>query len=147
VAGTGPVTLVGHSRGGQLARVAAVRRPDAVDRLVTVVTPWTIGPPDRPGVALATRALRGLRRRGVDVLASIECADGPCCARFRDDVAATPAATWTACWSSQDRVAGADARNPSGADRTVDLQTGHLGAVLARAGIRQVADEVDAPAR
>jgi pimeloyl-ACP methyl ester carboxylesterase len=143
LAAAGRVTLVGHSRGGQLARVAAVRRPEAVDRLVTVATPWTIGPPDRPGVAVATRAVQALRRRGIDVLASIECATGPCCARYRDDLRAKPAATWTALWSSTDRIAGDDARPPAEADRAVDLGTGHLRAVLDGGAIEQIADAVE----
>src|SRR5690349_11493848 len=56
-----PVAIVGHSRGGQLGRVVAVRRPDLVRRLVTVVTPWSIGPPNRPGVDVVATALRRLR--------------------------------------------------------------------------------------
>jgi pimeloyl-ACP methyl ester carboxylesterase len=137
------VTIVGHSRGGQLARVVAVRRPEAVDRLVTVATPWTIGPPDRPGVAVATRAVKALRRRGIDVLASIECATGPCCTGYREDVRAKPAATWTALWSSADRIAGDDARPPAEADDAIDLGTGHLRAVLDGGAVEQIADAVE----
>lgn len=39
LAGTGPVSLVGDSAGGGLALAAAMRRPDAVDRLA-VLSPW-----------------------------------------------------------------------------------------------------------
>jgi pimeloyl-ACP methyl ester carboxylesterase len=56
VFGDAPVVLVGHSRGGQLARVVAVRHPDTVTRLITVATPWALGPPDRPGVAAVAGA-------------------------------------------------------------------------------------------
>ena len=35
------VTLVGHSRGGQVAKVAARRRPDLVDGLITLGSPLT----------------------------------------------------------------------------------------------------------
>ena len=34
--GNGPAIIIGHSRGGQLARVAALRNSELVDRLITV---------------------------------------------------------------------------------------------------------------
>ncbi len=37
----GPVSLVGHSRGGTLARLVAARRSDLVDRVVTLGSPLT----------------------------------------------------------------------------------------------------------
>jgi pimeloyl-ACP methyl ester carboxylesterase len=122
-------TVVGHSRGGQLARVAAVRRPDLVVRLVTVGTPWSIGPPDRPGVAAVAAGVRALRRRGIDVLASIDCRDGDCCVAYRRDVEEKPAARWTAIWSSTDSIAGNDGRPPAVADETVDVPVSHLALV------------------
>jgi pimeloyl-ACP methyl ester carboxylesterase len=134
-----PVALVGHSRGGLLGKVAAVRRPDLVGVLVTVCTPWTLGPPDRPGVATVGRALRFGRRHGVDLLGSIDCADGACCSDLRPDLAQVPVAPWTALWSSADRIAGDDARC-TGATRTVDLGTSHLGAVLSVEGWRAIGE-------
>jgi pimeloyl-ACP methyl ester carboxylesterase len=133
------VDLVGHSRGGQLALVAAVRRPDLVRRLVTIATPWSVGPPDRPGVAAVARGLRALRGRGVDLVPSIDCGDGECCAGYREDLGRKPAVPWTALWSSADRVAGDDSRAPAAADSAVDLGTGHLGAVLDRDALARVA--------
>src|SRR5581483_3926501 len=76
--GSGRVSLVGHSRGGLLARVVAVRRPDLVSRLVTVCTPWTLGPPDRPGVSMIAGAIGFVRARGAQVLDSLDCASGDC---------------------------------------------------------------------
>jgi pimeloyl-ACP methyl ester carboxylesterase len=138
-----PVTLVGHSRGGQLARVMATRRPDLVDRLVTVGTPWTIGPPDRPGVRSVAAGLRALRRLGIDLLPSLDCATGPCCTAFRRDLATKPTSRWTAIWSSEDRVAGADSRPPAGADVAVDAGGSHVGLVTRDGGIRAVVDAVE----
>lgn len=44
-ADTGPVTLVGHSMGGKVAMLAALRHPDWVERLVVVdIAPVTYGP-------------------------------------------------------------------------------------------------------
>jgi len=141
----GPVALVGHSRGGQLARVAAVRRPDLVTRLVTVGTPWSIGPPDRPGVARVTRAVRAARRHGLPLLASIECADGPCCEAYRADLRRRPDAPWVALWSSADRVAGDDARPPIEATSSRDVGGSHLGLVLSHRGRRAIAEALMAP--
>jgi pimeloyl-ACP methyl ester carboxylesterase len=120
-------TVIGHSRGGQLGLVAAVRRPDLVHRLITAATPWSIGPPDRPGVAAAASGIRALRRRGIDVMASIECRDGACCEQYRADLLRTPEARWSALWSSTDSIAGDDGRPPAGADEVIDGRTSHLG--------------------
>jgi pimeloyl-ACP methyl ester carboxylesterase len=130
----GPAALVGHSRGGQLARVLAVRRPDLVDRLVTAGTPWTIGPPDRPGVATVARVLRRARALGVDLLPSLDCGHADCCTTFREDLHRKPTARWTALWSSMDRMAGADAAPPAEADESVDVGVSHLGLVTSHAG-------------
>lgn len=138
-----PTAIVGHSRGGQLGLVVAVRRPDLVPRLVTVATPWSLGPPDRPGVTAIARAIRALHRRGVRILPSIDCATASCCDRFRTDLDRTPAAHWTALWSSHDRVAGADGVPPDRADVTHDIGGGHLGMVLRERGIRAVIDAVE----
>lgn len=124
-----PVVLVGHSRGGLLARVVAVRLAGKVSDLVTICTPWTIGPPDRPGVAVAAGMVRFLRRHRVDMMGSIDCADGGCCTRFRAEMTATPQAAWTAIWSSQDGIGGSDAMPPAEADHAVDISTTHLGAI------------------
>ena len=133
-----PVTLIGHSRGGQLARVVAARYPDMVERLITVGTPWTIGPPDRPGVALGTAVVRGLRRLGVSVMGSIDCATGECCTDYRRDLTAPLAARWVAIWSSRDRIAGEDSRPPAEADVVLDVDASHLGLVRSEAGIAAI---------
>ena len=133
-----PVALVGHSRGGLLARVVAVRLAGMVSDLVTVCTPWTVGPPDRPGVAMAAGAVRFLRRHGVDTMGSIDCADGGCCARFRADMAAKPTASWTAIWSSRDGIGGEAASPPPEADHAIDISTTHLGAIASIPGWKAI---------
>jgi hypothetical protein len=84
-------------------------------------------------VASVTKALRFARRRGLDVMGSIECATGPCCARFRDAMHEVPDVPWTAIVSSSDRIAGSDAE-VVGPTATVDVGTSHLGSVLSVAG-------------
>lgn len=133
-----PVTLIGHSRGGQLARVIAVRHPELVERLITVGTPWTIGPPDRPGVAVGTAVVRGLRRLGVPVMGSIDCATGACCVDYRRDLTAPLSVRWVAVWSSRDRVAGEASRPPAESDVVLDVDASHLGLVRSEAGIAAI---------
>jgi triacylglycerol lipase len=131
----GPVALVGHSRGGLLARVLAVRHPDRVSDLVTICTPWALGPPDRPGVASVSRAIRFLRQhRVIHTMGSIDCAAGTCCTRVRADMHVTPEPPWTAIWSSRDGIAGEASTPPATAGRAVDIATTHLGAVLSLPG-------------
>jgi pimeloyl-ACP methyl ester carboxylesterase len=134
-----PVAIGGHSRGGVLGRVAAVRAPDLVERLITVCTPWALGPPDRPGVAAVTKAIKGARRHGLDVLGSVDCADGPCCAVFRQQMSVRPRCPWTAIRSTADGIAGDQAR-VEGPDREIVTSTTHLGAILSVAGWQAIAE-------
>ena len=82
------VVVLGQSRGGELARVVAVRNPDLVGTLVMlgspVLDPLSVG----PAVLGAVRSVARLGDLGVPGMFSRECADGPCCAGFRDDLQA-----------------------------------------------------------
>jgi triacylglycerol lipase len=84
----GRVVLIGQSRGGELARVAALRNPELVSTLVMlgspVLNPLSVG----PAVLGAVRAVARLGNIGVPGMLSAECGDGPCCAAFRDDLQA-----------------------------------------------------------
>jgi triacylglycerol lipase len=84
----GRVVLLGQSRGGELARVAAVRNPDLVSTLVMlgspVLHPLSVG----PAVLGAVRSVARLGDLGVPGMLSHECGDGPCCAAFRADLQA-----------------------------------------------------------
>lgn len=133
-----PVTLVGHSRGGHLARVVAARHPERVERLVTVGTPWSIGPPDRPGVAVVANLVRAVRRLGVPIMGSIDCATADCCDAYRRDLTAPLSVRWIAIWSSRDRLAGEDSRPPAEADVVLDVDASHLGLVRTETGIAAI---------
>ncbi len=82
------VVVIGQSRGGELARVLAVRNPDAISTLVMlgspVLDPLSIG----PAVMSAVRSVARLGDMGVPGMFSSECRDGECCADFRDDLRA-----------------------------------------------------------
>lgn len=74
----GPVVLIGHSRGGGLARLAAVRRPDLVRGLVMLGSPVVDPMAANPNVMLAARALAHLAAVGVPGLMDRECFSGSC---------------------------------------------------------------------
>lgn len=80
------VVVIGQSRGGELARVLAVRSPDALSTLVMlgspVLDPLSVG----SAVLGAVRSIARLGDLGLPGLFSSRCADGPCCARFREDL-------------------------------------------------------------
>ncbi len=84
----GPVVLIGQSRGGELARVVALRNPAIVGALVMlgapVLNPLSVG----PAVLGAVRSVARLGDLGVPGMFSSECRDGPCCAAFREDLRA-----------------------------------------------------------
>ena len=80
------VVVVGQSRGGELGRVLAARNPDAVSTLVMlgspVCQPLSVG----PAVLSAVRSVARLGDIGVPRVFSTRCADGDCCAAYRDDL-------------------------------------------------------------
>jgi pimeloyl-ACP methyl ester carboxylesterase len=82
------LVLIGQSRGGELARVAALRHPDLVSCLVMlgspVLDPLSVG----PVVLGAVRSVARLGDLGVPRTFSSECRDGSCCADYRADLRA-----------------------------------------------------------
>ncbi|WP_285741212.1 alpha/beta fold hydrolase [Lentzea sp. NBRC 105346] len=81
----GPVVLLGQSRGGGLARLAAARRPDLVCGLVMLGSPVLDPMGAHLHVLLAARVLAGLSAIGVPGLMDSDCLSGTC---FEDNVAA-----------------------------------------------------------
>jgi pimeloyl-ACP methyl ester carboxylesterase len=82
------VALVGHSRGGMLARVVAQRRADLVSGLIAIGAPHRAPLALHPLLWLPTAALGAAGSVGVGGLIRLSCAVGRCCARFRGDLAA-----------------------------------------------------------
>jgi pimeloyl-ACP methyl ester carboxylesterase len=82
------VVVIGQSRGGELARVLAVRNPEEVGTLVMlgspVLDPLSVG----PAVLSAVRSVAWLGDLGLPGTFSSRCADGECCAVFREDLMA-----------------------------------------------------------
>ncbi|MCR3750743.1 alpha/beta hydrolase [Lentzea californiensis] len=74
----GRVVLIGHSRGGGLARIAAVRRPDLVRGLVMPASPVLDPLGGNPGVARAARRLARFSAAGLPGLLDEDCLSGTC---------------------------------------------------------------------
>ena len=58
------VTIVGHSRGGQFARILAVRYPDLVRQIIVIGTPLLIKYPDFAAVKVPAEVLDRVWRAG-----------------------------------------------------------------------------------
>jgi pimeloyl-ACP methyl ester carboxylesterase len=102
----GPVVVVGHSRGGWLGRLVAVRRPDLVRGLVMLGSP-VLDPLDARGVAQVVLKLlvwgSGLGLRG---LLDRDCIAGACRDTTLDGLAAPLAVPAVAIFSRDDGVVG-----------------------------------------
>lgn len=87
-----PPAVIGHSRGGCLARALAVRRPEQVAGVIALgsplLDPWAC----HPAVRATGRVVAALGDRGVPGLMTSACVDGECCRRFHGELqAAFPA--------------------------------------------------------
>ncbi|HEX7306264.1 alpha/beta fold hydrolase [Lentzea sp.] len=73
-----PVVLLGQSRGGGIARLAAARRPDLVHGLVMLASPVLDPLGAHPNVMRVARFLTRLAAAGVPGLLDDDCMRGPC---------------------------------------------------------------------
>lgn len=78
--------VVGQSRGGTMARILAVRRPDLVDGIVCLGSPLVDQFAVHPFVSLQVRTLALLGTLGVQGLFSHDCRSG-CCAEANGELA------------------------------------------------------------
>ncbi len=102
----GPVVLLGHSRGGWLCRLVAVRRPELVRGVVMLGSP-VLNPLDAQGwVMIALRMVVGLADRGVRGLLASDCLDGRCRERTERALAAPLSVPALAIYSRDDGVVG-----------------------------------------
>lgn len=122
----GPIVLLGHSRGGLLCRLVAVRRPDLVRGLVTLGSP-VLDPLDVRG--LASRVLRWLIRLsdlGIRGLLDGECLSGACRDRTVVGLAATLPMPAVAFYSRDDGVVGwRSCRDPEA--EWIEVSSSHTG--------------------
>jgi pimeloyl-ACP methyl ester carboxylesterase len=130
----GPVAVIGHSRGGLLARALAHRRPDLVGALVTLGSPHADQLALHPVVLGQVVALGMLGTLGVAGLLRLGCGGGGCCASFNKALAAPlpHEFPYLSLYSRQDGVVDWRAcLDPLGRHREVD--TTHCGMVASPA--------------
>lgn len=126
-----PVSIVGHSLGGMLARGLAARRPDLVGRLVTLGSPVLAPGAVHPLLAWDTRMLVRLSRAGLGGLMKQDCVAGGCAARSFEELRAplSPSIDYTAIYSPRDGIVDPRACAEPAA-RPVEVPTSHCGMAI-----------------
>jgi len=139
----GRVVIIGHSLGGVLGRVLAVRRPDLVSAVVCLGSPLLSLNAVHPLVWASVWLTSVLGDLGIPGLFSRDCLSGACCAetrrqvvaRFPDDVA------FVSIYSRRDGVVNWRACLDPGADH-VEVDSSHTGMAVNAAVYRELADRL-----
>jgi triacylglycerol lipase len=99
-------SIVGQSRGGTMARILAVRRPDLIERIVCLGSPLTDQFAVHPLVRAHVEAVALLGSLGVPGTFSHGCRSGDCCALAREQLTAPfpEGLAFTAVYSRRDGV-------------------------------------------
>lgn len=123
-----PVVLIGQSRGGYLARLAAVGTPEVVRGLVMLGSPVLDPLGASPSAVKVARSLARLSTYGVPGLLDLDCFEGDC---YRENVEALtvplpPTVPALAVYSRMDRIAPWRlCRDPYA--RCVEVRSSHTG--------------------
>jgi triacylglycerol lipase len=135
------VTIVGQSRGGVLARVIAVRRPDLVEGIVTLGAPTVSMLAINPLVLLQVGLVGALGTGRLPGFFSMECWRGDCCEAFRADLTGPfpDEVRYTALYSRSDGVVDWRACLDPGADELVEIRASHCGMALNRSAYEHLA--------
>ena len=125
----GGVMIVGHSRGGVLAKAIAARRPELVSGVVTLGSPVLSQLSVHPVVLAHIGVLAALGTSRVPGLISWRCLRGECCARFRAalDGPLPPGVGYVAVYSRSDGIVDWRACRDSHADACVEVRASHCG--------------------
>jgi triacylglycerol lipase len=135
------VVVIGQSRGGELARVLAIRNPDVVSTLVMlgspVLGPLNVGKP----VMRVLRSVAFLGDLGVPGMLSMQCAAGECCAPFREGLREplTPGVRAVAIYSRSDGCVSWEACLDPCA-RQIEVESSHTGMSVNLAVYRVLAE-------
>lgn len=133
------VLLLAHSRGGQFARVAAVRHPELTAGLVAVGTPWRVSRDVfHPALQLQLVAMAAAGSAGVPGLLGLGCLRGRCCAAFRADLARPlREIPFVSIYSRDDRtIRWRNCLDPDA--ENVEIAGSHVGMLASRASYRAV---------
>jgi triacylglycerol lipase len=140
------VTIVGQSRGGSLARVLAVRRPDLVARVVCLGSPLVDPLAVHPFVRAQVQAVALLGTLGIRGLFSHACRFGECCRQTREEaVGPWPEHVgFTSIYSRSDGIVNwRSCLDPHA--RHVEVRSSHVGMSVNPAAYRIVAEALAEP--
>lgn len=135
-----PVSLVGQSRGGTLARALAVRRPELVESVTALGSPQLEPLAVHPLVLLQIGVVGALGTLGVPGLFTRNCWDGDCCQQFREsfDQPFPAGIRYTAIYSRSDGIVDwRSCLDP--AARHVEIDASHIGMAVSVPTYRAVA--------
>jgi pimeloyl-ACP methyl ester carboxylesterase len=126
-----PVSLVGHSLGGLLARRLAGRRPDLVDTIITLGSPLLAPGATHPLLLLDLLVMARLRAAGLRAVMGADCTSGDCARLGWEQmrVPLAPTVSFTSVYSRRDGIVDwRSCLDP--AATTVEVATSHLGMAL-----------------
>jgi triacylglycerol lipase len=137
--------VIGQSRGGGMAKVLAVRRPDLICGLVTLGSPHVDPLAVHPLVRLHVEAVSRLGSLGAPGLFKRSCLDGECCASFWKDLAAPlpDGVGFVAVYSRTDGVVDWKACLDPCADEHVEIGASHCGMAVSPAAWGAVAQALE----
>ena len=137
--------VIGQSRGGSMAKVLAVRRPDLVCGLVTLGSPHVNPLAVHPLVRLHVEAVSRLGSLGAPKLFKRSCLNGECCASFWQDLAQplAPGVGFVAVYSRSDGIVDWHACLDPSADEQVEIGASHCGMAVSPAAWRAVAKALE----
>jgi triacylglycerol lipase len=139
------VALVGHSRGGMIAKLVAQRRPDLVAGLIVLSAPVTGTLSIASHVRKQLEVLFRLNRRGVSAVMGQDCVTGDCAQRISAELgSAFPAGVaYTSVYSRLDAIIDWRTCLDPGAEQ-VEVHCSHTGMGLDPAVHRIVAERLAA---
>jgi triacylglycerol lipase len=135
------VAIVGQSRGGVLARVVAMRRPDLASGIVTLGAPTVGMLRVHPLVLLQVGLVGALGTGRVPGLFRMSCLRGACCEPFRADLLQPfpPEVRYVAVYSRSDGIVDWRACLDGAADELVEIHASHCGMAVNPGVYEQVA--------
>ena len=142
-----PVAIVGQSRGGTMARLLAVRRPELVRGIVTLGSPLTDQFAVHPYVRAQVIAVGFLGTVGVPGLFGRGCGSGECCAEAREQLTGPfPSdVAFTSVYSRTDGIVDwRSCLDP--AARHVEVGASHIGMAVNAEVFRAIGDALPAGA-
>jgi pimeloyl-ACP methyl ester carboxylesterase len=142
-----PVTIVGQSRGGVLAKALAARRPDLVSGIVTLGAPTVSQLRVHPLVLAQVGLVAALGSGRVPGLFSMRCLRGECCEPFRRALAGPfpPGVGFVSLYSRSDGIVDWRACLDPDAEQ-VEVRASHIGMAVNRSVFEQVARALAADA-